>query len=389
VRLTGRSGGTASFGDRSSRPAARVTVLVVLQLAVFGLLALNTQPGLAVSLYGLVPIVLGVFWFSLRGGLLAAAATMLAFLVDEMLTPSRGLSGPEFGFAVFNRAVVFFGVAVLVAWLLDRERRLILQVQAQRAELAELESLRAALIPVDVPPRPHLQLATSFLPADGEVAGDFFLVVEGPDRSTTIVVGDVVGHGLEAARCAAFVRAALATFARFTSDPARLLQLANTALAERRAPSATFVTTVCLNIGAPPDPEVCWAAAGHNAPWFLDTGAPLRGGRLGAPLGIGADALTVESGRAVLQPGAGILLFTDGLTEARAARRPSHRSFELFGEDRARKIVREQRGAAVTGIVEALVAEVTAFAGGPLADDLCLVAVRLQQSADDAVHRAA
>ncbi|HEY4625772.1 MAG TPA: SpoIIE family protein phosphatase, partial [Blastococcus sp.] len=71
------------------------------------------------------------------------------------------------------------------------------------------------------------------------------------------------------------------------------------------------------------------------------------------------------------------------------ARRPSHRSFELFGEDRARKIVREQRGAAVTGIVEALVAEVTAFAAGPLADDLCLVAVRLQQSADDAVHRAA
>ena len=96
--LEGRAGGTAWFGDRSSRPAARVTVLVVLQLAVFGLLALNTQPGLAVSLYGLVPIVLGVFWFSLPGGLLAAATTMLAFFVDEMLRPSRGLSGPEFGF---------------------------------------------------------------------------------------------------------------------------------------------------------------------------------------------------------------------------------------------------------------------------------------------------
>jgi serine phosphatase RsbU (regulator of sigma subunit) len=375
--------------ERVSRPAVRVAVLLALLLAVFGLLHLNTQPGLAASLYGLIPIVLGVFWFSLPGGLFTATATTFAFLGDELLTPSQGLVGAEFWFAVFNRVVVFYGVAVLVTWLLRRERRLLLQVEAQRAELAELESLRAALTPSDVPPRPGLQLATSFFPADGEVAGDFFLVVEGPNDSTTIVVGDVVGHGLEAARCAAFVRAALATFARFSSDPAQLLELADTALTEHRGHTNPFVTAVCLNISHPPEVEIRWAAAGHQAPWCLDTGTSLRGGRIGAPLGIGVGELRVETGRVPLEPGAGVLVFTDGLTEGRAARRPLARRLELFGEERARRILRDRPGAPVERIVEALVSEVTTFAHGPLADDLCLVAVRARPGSGEGTRLAA
>ena len=134
--------------------------------------------------------------------------------------------------ATFNRSIVFVGVAVLVSLLLRRERALASTVRAQQDEIAELESLRAALTPAEIPARPHLDVAASFTPADGLVAGDFYLVVEGPSGSTTVAVGDVVGHGLDAARCAAFVRAALATFARFTSDPVELLQLANAALVE-------------------------------------------------------------------------------------------------------------------------------------------------------------
>src|SRR4029453_3926526 len=96
------------------------------------------------------------------------------------------------------------------------------RVRAQQDEIAELESLREALTPSQVPVRPYLEFATTHPPAGGLVAGAFFLVVEGPNESTTVALGDVVGHGLEAARCAAFVRAGLATFARFTSDPVEL-----------------------------------------------------------------------------------------------------------------------------------------------------------------------
>ena len=362
---------------RPSGPRQRIAVLAGLLLLVTAVFVGVNQPGLAIYMYALIPLVLGVHWFELRGGLGVAAAATVVFVAAQLLLPSTGLTGAEVWVAAFNRGVVYAGVAVLVAVLLRRERALVSRVRAQQDELTELASLRAALTPTDVPVRPHLELAASFTPADGLVAGDFFLVVEGPSGSTTVAVGDVVGHGLEAARCAAFVRAALATFARFTRDPRELLQLANAALVEHGAESQ-FVTAVCLNIGPGPGAEVVWASAGHDVPWFLDTGTVLPGGRVGVPLGIGADGLDLETGRARLAAGSGILVFTDGLLEGRAAHRDPTQPLDLFGAERACAVVLAHRGAPPARILEALVAEVRAFAGGPLADDLCLVAVRAE-----------
>lgn len=357
-------------------PIARLVTLALLLLALTVALRFGDEPTLAFSLYGLIPIVLATFWFGLTGGLLTAAIATTLFLGDKLIGPSPEFTPVLLAVATLNRVVVFFGVAVIVAVLLRRERALAGQVRAQREEITELESLRAVLTPSEVPARPHLDVATSFTPAHGLVAGDFFLVVDGPAGSTTIVAGDVVGHGLEAARAAAFVRAALATFARFTGSPVELLQLANSALAEHGKDGAHFVTAVCLSIGPHEEHAVVWASAGHDVPWFLDTGNPLTGGRVGTPLGIGAEALHLEAGHTALRPGAGILLFTDGLTEGRALRRDPGRFLELFGEERARRVVRGNAGAPPARVLEALVAEVSAFSGGRLADDLCLVAVR-------------
>jgi hypothetical protein len=79
--------------------------------------------------------------------------------------------------------------------------------------------------------------------------------------------------------------------------------------------------------------------------------------------------LKVEAGHTALEPGAGILLFTDGLTEGRAAQRGATRRVHLFGEERSRRIVPEHRGAPPERVLDALVSAVTTFAGGPLADD--------------------
>jgi serine phosphatase RsbU (regulator of sigma subunit) len=361
---------------RPSRTVGRWLIIAVLQLAVFVALRFSDEPGFAFSMYALVPILLAVAWFDLAGGLVMAGLATLLFLIDGALTQHAPLVGAGLALATFNRATVFFGIAALVSALLRRERGLAARVREQQAELDELESLRAALTPRAVPTRPQLEFATAFVPAEGAVAGDFFLVTEGPRGSTTIVVGDVVGHDLGSARRAAFARAALATYARFTAHPAELLRLANTSLLESGDGGAQFVTAVCVTIDAAPENELCWAAAGHPPPWFLDSAEPLPGGRVGTPLGVGADTFTVEEGRTVLAPGAGVLLFTDGLTEGRRARRPRRERLDLFGEERARRIVLDQRGAPAVQVLDALVAGVTGFARGPLADDLCLVAVR-------------
>jgi sigma-B regulation protein RsbU (phosphoserine phosphatase) len=369
---------------RSSRPPAfllsprthRLLILVVLFAVVWVALRLVDQAGTAVSMYSLVPILLTVYWFDIVAGLGAAAVATGMFLLDNQLTPPPRLGGTTLALGTVNRALVFVGVAVLLSLLLRRERALTLRVRSQQDELSELVSLRSVLTPAEVPVIPHLQVAASFTPADGVAAGDFYLVVPGPGDCTTIVVGDVVGHGLESARRAAFVRAALATFARFSSDPVQLLQLANAALAESGDDGTRFVTAVCLSVSAPPDPEVRWAAAGHDAPWYLDTGAPLPGGRVSVPLGVGAQALAIESGTVALPSGAGFLAFTDGLPEGRPARRWRTQPLELFGEDRARSVVQAHPGARPAQVLEALVKEMADFAGGPLADDVCLVAVR-------------
>jgi serine phosphatase RsbU (regulator of sigma subunit) len=356
------------------RAALRIAVLVVLLAAVFVILRTLNQPGLAVALYALVPILLAVYWFGLPGGLLTAAAALGVYLFDELVWPSPGFPHRLLWLATLNRALVFFGVAVLVTVLLRRERRMAQQLEEQRTQLTELEALRSALTPAVVPPTPGLDVATAFVPAEGMVAGDFFLVVEGPNDCTTVVVGDVVGHGLVAARSAAFLRATMATFAHFTADPAELLRLADTALRESDGAAESFVTAVCLTIAGNPERELRWATAGHPAPWALDTGTSLATGSATAPLGVQVDGLRPQVSRAPL--GSGVLVFTDGLTEGRSVSRPPRAPVQLFGEDRARQVVRDCAGAPAKDVVAALQAAVTTFAGGRLADDLCLVAVR-------------
>ena len=100
-------------------------------------------------------------------------------------------------------------------------------------ELDDLRAMRDALTPPDLPSRPGLDLAASFVPATEQVSGDFYLVAEGPHDASLLVVGDVVGKGHSAARHAAFVRTVFATTAPFSDDPARLLGWANVVLAER------------------------------------------------------------------------------------------------------------------------------------------------------------
>ena len=232
--------------------------------------------------------------------------------------------------------------------------------QEAGGQLAELRALRAALVPPGIPDRPAIDLATCFVPAQERVAGDFFFVGEGPNDATVVVVGDVVGKGLEAARRAAFVRAALAAYAPHDDDPCRLLELANTALVERAGTSEEFVTAACM-VYRPADRSMTWALAGHPAPVLLDEGRALNGIGPGLPLGVN-DSVDCDSAEHRLSEGDGVLLFTDGLLEARrhspggSVGAPDRESspLELFGSERIAAVLSEHRGEEPGEVVRAL-----------------------------------
>ena len=235
-------------------------------------------------------------------------------------------------------------------------------------EIEDLRAIQDALAPAVLPQRPGLELAAAFLPAAERVSGDFYLAAEGPRDATVLVVGDVVGHGPTAARRAAFVRTAFAATAPFSDDPGRLLSWANTALVERAGLTAQFVTTACVTY-LPGVHRLRWAYAGHPPALWLEDGRELIAPHQGAALGISGDPEYVEGWRRCA-PGSGVLIYTDGVTEARS-------NGERLGLDAVSAALVRLRNPSPDDAVAALSAEAAEFASGELTDDVCLLAARV------------
>ena len=248
----------------------------------------------------------------------------------------------------------------------------------QEAELDELRAMRATLVPAELPERADLTLANCFVPATSGVAGDFYLVTDEGEDATTLIVGDVAGKGLAAARTAAFVRASFATFASYTQSPSRLLELANQALIERGHDFEMLVTVVVVVVH-PAAQTITWALAGHAPPVRLDDGTPMPV-RPGLPLGL-ESATGATDATAPLPPGAGFVVFTDGLYEVRGG--AGEHEGAHFGLGRIGEIVRRS-GPDPHGVVRALREAAEEFGDGALTDDLCILAVRTESVAQPA-----
>jgi serine phosphatase RsbU (regulator of sigma subunit) len=341
--------------------ARRAAIVIALFVALFGVRFLLTSPTYTGATFLLVlPTVLAALWFGVRGGLAVAVTGAVGFFVAERLDPSADV---ELHTVVAAALVRLFGlslVAVLVARLFTRQLAL-------ARELDELEAVRDALRPAVLVPRPSLELAAHYVPAEQGVGGDFFLTAEGPRGSTVMLVGDVVGKGVVAARRAVFVRTSLVTFAPFEDDPARLLRLANAALIDRAGTSVDYVTAVCV-VHRPADETLAWAIAGHPPPLRMDDGLPLDDWGAGQPLGLETE-LAVASRVEPFAAGSGVLLYTDGILDAR------DESAERFGEERLRSLVASHGRESARALVEHLQAALAAYApaGG---DDVCLLAAR-------------
>jgi serine phosphatase RsbU (regulator of sigma subunit) len=339
--------------------ARRAAIVVGLFVALFAVrFALESPTYTGATFLLVLPTVLASLWFGLWGGLAVALAASVGFFVAEWADGQEDLGTVAWATVVRLAALVL--VAVLVARLFERQL-------AMARELEEAEAVREALRPAVVVARPSLELAAHYVPAMQGVGGDFFLTAEGPRDSTVLLVGDVVGKGVAAARRAVFVRTSLVTFAPFEDDPARLLRLANAALIDRAGTSADYVTAVCV-VHRPADATLAWAIAGHPPPLRLEDGSPLDSAGAGQPLGLDA-SLEVSSAVEPLGEGTGVLLYTDGVVDARDA------SAQRFGEERLRSLVAAHGRDSATALLDRLQAALATYApaGG---DDVCVLAAR-------------
>ncbi len=236
-------------------------------------------------------------------------------------------------------------------------------------ELALAGAIQTHFLPRKAPVYPTLDCAAATWSSEA-VGGDYYDFVERSSRELTLVVGDAAGKGIPAALRLAGVQARFKSEALRGQDPGSLLQAFNLELTRHQHPE-NFVGLVCARIDVRTG-VVQLANAGleppllrrHEGAWESMTAG-------GVLLGVDPEAEYPET-RAELAAGDLVLIYTDGLTEAR-------RGDDLFGVERVRRVVDAHAHRRALDVVEALVQGARGFADRPL-DDLTVVV--LKQLAD-------
>ena len=247
--------------------------------------------------------------------------------------------------------------------------------QAERLRAREMEhaaAIQRSLLPSQFPPFPDrtdFELHAAMVPAK-EVGGDLFdFFLLDPER-LGFLVGDVSGKGVPAALFMAITRTLLRAAAQHQASAGACLTYLNESLVAQNA-SGMFVT-LFYGILNTRTGQFDYSNAGHNAPYLFSPGGSVRplkergGPMLGVVSGVQYPTRTTE-----IQTGEGVLVFTDGVTEAR------NKEGEFFEDARLEAFLAAHASLPVEELVRGLHAEVERHeSGAPRADDITVLAVR-------------
>jgi serine phosphatase RsbU (regulator of sigma subunit) len=245
-----------------------------------------------------------------------------------------------------------------------------------RHSLALAQEVQQNLLPSGTPDIKGLDIAAHATYCD-ETGGDYydFLKIAGqPDTTATIVVGDVVGHGVAAAMLMATARGILLSRCRTPGSLAELLTHLNNQLVDDTG-GDRFMTMLLMTLDAEGN-EMRWASAGHDTPLVYDPiddrFHDLKGGNLS--LGLKKKAEYEEHIFADVKSGQIYMASTDGLWEA------FNGNGEMFGKDRVRDLIRRFADLPAQQICERINGGLSDFLGDTSPDDdLTFVIVKIEK----------
>ncbi|HEX3613026.1 MAG TPA: SpoIIE family protein phosphatase [Sporichthyaceae bacterium] len=248
----------------------------------------------------------------------------------------------------------------------------------ERAQLYERERdavvlLQRSLLPTEVPPTPGLEVACRYLPgrAESAVGGDWYDVFALPDGRFALVVGDVMGNGLEAASCMGRARGALRAFALGDPDPVAVFTGLDRLFQAAEEPE--MLTTCVYGVIDAAEGTMATGNAGH-LPLFVSrvdgSVEMVVADPPGTPLGWAEPRVPGPWLR--LSPGDVLVAFTDGLVESR------DRALDV-GLAAVAEALREAQGRSAEEVCDRVQAAL--LAGRPRDDDVTLLVARLQPGA--------
>jgi PAS domain S-box-containing protein len=287
-------------------------------------------------------------------------------VIDRYGAPLTHADGDYFGWAWYFRDITEEK---------DAEQRLF---ESGERFAAVARTLQESLLPPDLPDVPGVELAARYHPAGGgiEVGGDFYDVFRTGRSTWGLVMGDVCGKGAPAARLTALARYTLRAAAMHVKTPSAALDLLNQAMLRQavtehdrdpeRFATAVFATLrrargrVSLNL----------SCAGHPPPMLLRADGRVEAvGRPGTLLGL-LDEVDLVDSAVTLAPGDSIVLYTDGVTEARD-------EDGQLGEAGLRRMLAACAGASAKDVAEQLELGALRRQAGETRDDIAVLVVQV------------
>jgi len=246
------------------------------------------------------------------------------------------------------------------------------RLEAIEGELNVANRIQQSMLPRRFPPFPErrdFEIYAEMEPARS-VGGDFFDFFLIDEFRVGFVVADVSGKSVPAALFMAAARTLMRATAMQGASSAECIQYVNKVLA-RQGDGMMFVTLV-YGILDTRGGQVDYCNAGHHFPYVFSAHGGLRKTADGGGMLVGMfEAAKYESGSLRLEPGEGLLLYTDGVTEAFNA------GNAMFGERGLETSLEAAAHAPVDQIVKGMLGEIKAFVGAaPQSDDVTVLAIR-------------
>ena len=273
-------------------------------------------------------------------------------LVGVFSVASTDLDGfPDEQREVLATLAEYIAIAIDNAQCFQQQRS---EMERLRAEQQEARRLQQSLLPRSTPLLDNFRVSASCVPA-GAVGGDWYDFIPLDDGRLGIVLADVAGKGMAAALLMSATRGVLRSNRSAWGSPAKVLTRVNQILLND-FPDDRFVTLI-YGVLDPQSRTFTFANAGHLEPLLSHNGeVRALGTELGFPLGMLPSSYTEST--VELHPGAELLLYSDGITEA------LNPAGDEYGSDRLREL-----GARNGFCTDAILEDVARFTAGRAAND--------------------